>query len=270
MTHPSVAPGVIEKARPSLSKQEIAVAFIGFTPDGEQHLDKIFQTTKGRLRSYHSVPHTAETEIDMLLIHADFKAARQEADAVIKQHPEAAVVIVAQNRPLSKSFYYIAKPLSPVEMIRVLDEIKLARTQWVDDDDSQVETFAYRVMIVDDSAAVGKALELELKQALKKINCDFADCGKKALEQVKVQHYDLIYLDIIMPGIDGFDVCRIMRETMEKTPIIMLTDKTSTLDEVKGVIAGCTTFLTKPVKHDEFREVLSGVVDWPDDLYAEQ
>ncbi len=67
-----------------------------------------------------------------------------------------------------------------------------------------------------------------------------------------------------MPGIDGYEVCRKMRasKAMKKTPIIMLSGKTSPLDEVQGVIAGASTYLTKPVNHEQFQQTLKRVSKW--------
>ena len=120
----------------------------------------------------------------------------------------------------------------------------------------------YLALVVDDSAAIRKQLELELQNA--NIKAEFAETGEQALEKSQQTQYDLIFLDIVLPGIDGFEVCRQMRtrKTMKKTPIIMLSGKTSPLDEVQGVIAGASTYLTKPVKHEQFQQTLTRVSKW--------
>lgn len=120
----------------------------------------------------------------------------------------------------------------------------------------------HHALVIDDSAAIRKQLELELRDA--GITSDFAESGEVALEKIKNTQYDLIFLDIIMPGIDGYETCKTMRATAEykKTPIIMLSGKTSPLDEVQGVIAGATTYLTKPVKSSMLQETLSRVTKW--------
>jgi CheY-like chemotaxis protein len=120
----------------------------------------------------------------------------------------------------------------------------------------------YIALVVDDSAAIRKQLELELRGA--NIRVEFAETGEEALEKSNEHHYDLIFLDIIMPGIDGYEVCRQMRarKDMKKTPIIMLSGKTSPLDEVQGVIAGASTYLTKPVKSEQFQQTLKRVSTW--------
>jgi len=120
----------------------------------------------------------------------------------------------------------------------------------------------HHALIIDDSAAIRKQLELELRDA--GITSAFAECGEDALEIISNNHFDLIFLDIIMPGIDGYETCQAMRSNLayKKTPIIMLSGKTSPLDEVKGVIAGATTYLTKPVKSDKLQETLNRVTKW--------
>ena len=71
-----------------------------------------------------------------------------------------------------------------------------------------------------------------------------------------------------MPGIDGYETCKRLRATdaYKKTPIIMLSGKTSPLDEVQGVIAGATTYLTKPVKSAMLQETLARVTKWIDNF----
>ena len=122
----------------------------------------------------------------------------------------------------------------------------------------------YRALVVDDSVAIQKSLELNLA-ALERITAiDFADSGEAALEKAKALRYDLIFLDVMMPGIDGYEACSQLRKMPEykKTPIIMVSGKNSPLDEVKGVIAGCTTYLTKPVQQEAFLKLSRRVLAW--------
>ena len=136
--------------------------------------------------------------------------------------------------------------------------VKVAAEHEIDDE----QHYDYRALVVDDSAAIRKQLELELKAS--HIYPDFAETGEEALEKIQANQYDLIFLDIILPGIDGYEVCKTMRTkpNLKKTPIIMLSGKTSPLDEVKGVLAGASTYLTKPVKHEQFQQTLKRVAKW--------
>lgn len=125
-------------------------------------------------------------------------------------------------------------------------------------------------LVIDDSSAIRKQLELELR--ISKVAADFAESGEQALEKVKQRQFDLIFLDIMMPGIDGYETCKLIRANTEykKTPIIMLSGKTSPLDEVQGIIAGATSYLTKPVKSADFQKVLARVTAWVTNFKAEE
>jgi CheY-like chemotaxis protein len=122
--------------------------------------------------------------------------------------------------------------------------------------------YDFQALIVDDSAAIRKQLEIELRST--KIRADYAICGEEALEKVDKTQYDLIFLDIIMPGIDGYEVCEKLRKmsNYKKTPVIMLSGKTGPLDEVKGILAGASTYLAKPVKHKDFQATLNRLSKW--------
>jgi len=125
---------------------------------------------------------------------------------------------------------------------------------------------SHHALVIDDSAAIRKQLEIELRDA--GLTSEFAESGEDALEMIKDKHFDLVFLDIIMPGLDGYETCKQMRSNAnyKKTPIIMLSGKTSPLDEVQGVIAGATTYLTKPVKSDKLQETLQRVTKWIDNF----
>jgi CheY-like chemotaxis protein len=127
---------------------------------------------------------------------------------------------------------------------------------------AKTERGEFHALIVDDSAAIRKQLELELRDTT--ISADYADCGKVALEKINKTQYDLIFLDIIMPDIYGYEVCKQLRkkENYKRTPVIMLSGKTEPLDEVEGIVAGATTYLLKPVKHKDFQKILTRISRW--------
>ena len=110
-------------------------------------------------------------------------------------------------------------------------------------------------MVVDDSQPVRKQLEIELKMLGAKV--ELAESGEQALELSRNQSYDIIFLDVMMPGIDGYKVCKVLKKDArsKNTPIIMLTGKSSPFDKVKGTLSGCDTYLTKPLQHEEFQNV---------------
>lgn len=112
-----------------------------------------------------------------------------------------------------------------------------------------------RALVADDSLAVRRQLEIEFER----MGCELtvvAD-GEAALSAAQQAHYDIIFLDVIMPGLDGYSVCKSIRRTElnRKTPVVMLTSKSSHFDRIKGKLSGCDTYLTKPINHNEFCSV---------------
>ncbi len=138
--------------------------------------------------------------------------------------------------------------------------------------DAAASEMEYSVLVVDDSHPMQQVLAKELAQLEQTIHVDFADDGETALEKVAAKHFDFIFLDIMMPGIDGFETCTKMRAmpALKKTPIIMLSSKTSPLDEVKGIMAGSSTYLTKPIDSEEFRKVIKRVSRWVSDFNSKR
>jgi CheY-like chemotaxis protein len=160
----------------------------------------------------------------------------------------------------------IETEIETVDAIENVEAITEAETSKTTTEDTNTAHTGHHALIIDDSAAIRKQLELELRDA--GISSDFAESGEEALEKIEDNQFDLVFLDIIMPGIDGYETCRAMRAkaSYKKTPIIMLSGKTSPLDEVQGVIAGATTYLTKPVKSAMLQETLKRVTKWLDNF----
>src|SRR5437867_8915708 len=85
---------------------------------------------------------------------------------------------------------------------------------------------------------------------------DVAEDGNGALYQTSINDYDLILLDVLLPGPDGFEVCRELRARGDATPVLMLTARATVDDRITGFDAGADDYLTKPFS---FRELLARV-----------
>lgn len=86
--------------------------------------------------------------------------------------------------------------------------------------------------------------------------------GKAALEEVKVNRPDLVVLDVMLPEMDGFEVCRHIKENPETSsiPVVMLTAKKSNNDVERGKQAGAEAYITKPFKSAKVIEVIEGLI----------
>lgn len=102
------------------------------------------------------------------------------------------------------------------------------------------------ILVVDDSTTVRKIVQLALQR--EQMSVVTAGDGLSALSAVADEDPDLILLDVMLPRMDGYHVCRIIREKPEyrHIPIIMLSGKDGLFDKVRGRLAGSSEYLTKP------------------------
>ncbi len=110
---------------------------------------------------------------------------------------------------------------------------------------------SFKILIVDDEVLNLKVLENHL--LLSGYQVEKAFTGTEALEKIKSNRFDLVIVDVMMPNMTGFELCRRIREThlMNKLPLIMLTAKNSITDLLKGFESGINDYLTKPFSKDE-------------------
>jgi len=103
-----------------------------------------------------------------------------------------------------------------------------------------------RVLIVDDSAALRAVAGRLLTR--RGYEVDAVESGESALRWIEEKTPQLILLDVVMPGLDGYEVCRRLRQhpLTQGVPVIMLSGRNGFLDKVQGRLAGCTVYMTKP------------------------
>ena len=102
---------------------------------------------------------------------------------------------------------------------------------------------AEKILIVEDELTLQETLAYNLKK--QGYHVESVNDGQAAIEKAKQYQPDLILLDIMLPGIDGFEVCRILRKDMI-VPILMLTARDDEIDRVVGLEVGADDYLTKP------------------------
>jgi two-component system response regulator MtrA len=105
------------------------------------------------------------------------------------------------------------------------------------------------VLVVDDDQDLAEMLGIVLNGA--GIEVDLVSRGDEAVEVFRNSQPDLVLLDIMLPGIDGIEVCREIRRQSTRVPIVMLTAKGDTHDVVKGLEAGADDYMVKPFKPSE-------------------
>ncbi|BAU27078.1 DNA-binding response OmpR family regulator [Aneurinibacillus soli] len=105
-----------------------------------------------------------------------------------------------------------------------------------------------KILIIEDEENIARFIELELKH--EGFSVEIAYDGRNGLEKALDVEWDMILLDLMLPGLNGVEVCRRVRQT-KNTPIIMLTARTSVLDRVSGLDSGADDYITKPLAIEE-------------------
>ncbi len=111
-----------------------------------------------------------------------------------------------------------------------------------------------RILVVDDEINTRKYLKTILERDHYEVELAFD--GEDALEKLASTHIDLIVLDIMMPKIDGYELTKLLRETNNELPILMLSAKHLPVDKKKGFVVGTDDYMSKPVD-DEEMDVIS-------------
>lgn len=106
-----------------------------------------------------------------------------------------------------------------------------------------------KILVVEDEKKLARALQLELEYEGYQVAT--VHDGREALELVMNQTYDLILLDVMLPGLSGMEILRRARKEGLKTPIILLTARDATYDKVSGLDLGASDYITKPFEIEE-------------------
>ncbi|MGA9289501.1 MAG: response regulator transcription factor [Anaerobacillus sp.] len=115
-----------------------------------------------------------------------------------------------------------------------------------------------RILVVEDELSIRSFIVLNLKKAGYAV--EEAENGEDALEKFEQQEFDLLLLDVMLPGLNGFQVCQKIRETNVETGIIMLTAKVQDDDKVEGLTLGADDYLTKPFSPKELLARISALL----------
>ncbi|MFZ6875305.1 response regulator [Undibacterium sp. Di27W] len=241
----------------------------------------------GRKHSYALFDASQAVDPDIVILDPDNAQARAALQELIEARniPEPATVFISNAVQAKPGKYHLLHPLVPTKMLALLDQVadELAKLLPATSSAAQLTSAAgrvvtdktavvqpllqkappasvlqtgYRALIVDDSPTARIKIDLELRSM--KIASDCAETGEQALQMLEKKNYDIIFLDIVMPGADGYEICKIIRRQPQtkRTPVVMLTSKSSPFDRIRGSLSGCSSYLTKPVEHLKFRAVV--------------
>jgi len=147
---------------------------------------------------------------------------------------------------------YVTKVLSSVPRVVRLAAFLKKILMWMVEGSYMDDNFDnLKVMVIDDSKTIRRTAET----LLKKVGCEVitATDGFDALAKIADTHPNIIFVDIMMPRLDGYQTCALIKNNskFKDTPVIMLSSKDGLFDKAKGRIVGSDQYLTKPFSKDE-------------------
>ena len=114
------------------------------------------------------------------------------------------------------------------------------------------------ILVIEDNVDIANLIKVNLRS--KNMQVDHASDGQTGLDMALSRSYQLVILDLMLPGMDGMDVCRMLRNKKIYTPVLMLTARTSELDRVLGLEAGADDYLTKPFSVPELVARVNAII----------
>lgn len=256
------------------------IAAFGLTDYELRLLRSVLALTKGRSSSYQLSERSDDRKPDIAILDPSNTEARSRYDAIkqAKSGPDPVTLLIGKTDGRSDRQYQVARPFAPSRLLGLLDHIsaEIEKTEKLNSVKvsatahqpappkmpesplfaTPVERREHRALVVDDSPTVRIKLQQELRAM--QIHSDCAETGEHALEMLKQNHYDLVLLDVVLPGADGYDICKHIKRLPEtkRIPVVMLTSKSSPFDRIRGSLSGCTSYLTKPVDILKFHSVI--------------
>ncbi len=195
----------------------------------------------------------ADTNPDILLINADNKEALNVWRQV-KSQKNCISIMLSSSGQYFKDAITLQRPIVLKQFERILESI--ATTDKIHGLNEDMLSESLDVLVVDDSLPVRQYMEQKLPQLYSsKVRMDFAASGEESARKVRKNVYDIIFLDVVMPGVDGYKVCKWIKAN-SVAHVVMLTSKGSPFDKIRGAMSGCNAYLVKPPDDDSLKDIL--------------
>ena len=256
----------------AIQKDTYSVEVIGFTQTELMALSSVFDLSSRRVPKFvkHDEPGTLP---DIFLVDAnDGDAVRKLLD---RDSSEQIPAILIGDTNHGTRWPVLARPIRWMKLFQAFDvaiasptggaQAKTTETPAAAPPPAATATVSSApvkpeadwVLVVDDNLTVREFMKSKL--AAFNFNVDYAESGEEAIGFTGQKHYTCIFLDVVMPGIDGYQVCKLIKSnrTAKKTAVVMLTSKDSPFDKIRGSMSGCDAYLTKPVDEEKLLETIA-------------
>ncbi len=252
------------------------VALCDLQPKDARLLEIVLSRAPNRRFEFEVVRSDQATRADIAIVDAELDSSLAALKRLRNAGSELIEIYVSDSGQKGPSKYQIARSSLVLHCFRLLENVAAARMQSnvaapapapapaVEKrpetarrpDGTPVGAIPLRALVVDDSPTI----RTQLTATLQRCGLDVlsAEDGESALARAQSAVLDLVFLDVVMPGMNGYELCRAIRAlpTGRHLPVVMLTSRSSPFDRARGALAGCDTYLVKPVTLKDFYAVV--------------
>ena len=237
----------------SFINEKNLVGQIALTDRDLTFIRNIFRLSAQQLSKFRFDEDCDPNDARILLINNDIPGAMAEWNGLHHKDASKQGVLIGSSLPLRSPLPTLTRPLVLKRFIQTLMQAEQRLPQQYRE--------SLKVLVVDDSLPIRHFLSLRLPQLCDSpMDIEFAETGEDAIELINQSHYDMVFLDIILPGIDGYQVCKQIK-SLRPSFVVMLTSNKSPFDRIKGTMSGCDAYLTKPPMDEQLIDVFSRMIN---------
>lgn len=255
----------------SLATGAYSLSVFGLTATQRMVLASLCKLSRNRGVSYVLPDSSAESSVDIVIVDWDNRDAVEtwKNSSIQSSVP----VVFVSGQPLTgldTQQYNLVKSHLSGSLLQLLDRVAISelshQAPLIVSDDAKVQggicnkgshrgTANARALVIDDSLSVRTQMSICLEKL--EIASEMAEDAQQGLEKVQQRHYDLVFLDVMLPDMDGYQVCKLIKKDprTQRVPVVMLTSKGSAINRLQGSIAGCDRYLIKPATEQDVRRV---------------
>ena len=243
------------------------LCYLGLTELEIKVLKSIFTLAPQLKENFQLIPPEHIEHADFVIVNGDDPEAIRTWTELRQDNQLLSSLMLTDSNDLASTENTIQRPIRVQKLIAALENI-------VDSTSTELETAgaktaALDILVVDDSFPVRKYMQHKLEELARfPINIHFASSGEEAIRKSAQHHYGLIFLDVMMEGMDGYRACKQIKAN-RGAYVVMLTSKKSPFDKVRGTMSGCDAYITKPPADERLAEELNKSVERRTEQFAQ-
>ena len=231
---------------------ELKLSHIGLTELEVRVLKSIFTLAPQLNENVTLTPPEQAAEADVILVNADDPKSAQTLTKIKVRNSLCTSIMLTDREDSNGGDLTLQRPIRVQKLISALEDIVEQTSIQIPGDNSSEQVL--NVLVVDDSFPVRKYMEHKLSELVDvPVKLYLASSGEEAIAKSSKADCDIIFLDVMMDGVDGYKVCKTIK-SKQNPYIVMLTSKKSPFDKVRGTMSGCDAYVTKPPSDERLTE----------------